>query len=192
MANRTETIKVRVTPGRKKEFERYLEMTGEFPSLSQLLRASATRHIREEEDGGSGDVDADEIADAMETALTDVHERLERIEQEVNRVDSAVQPDEEDIEDLADDIAVQLPLLDSGEEFRGTREVMEEREQEGMSELEFTREMSTVEFWSGFVDADMNRTRRAIARAVQWYPDVKWTYDEAMGERRYYRTSEVQ
>lgn len=194
MANRTETIKVRVTPERKQKFKNYIEDTGEYPSLSQLLRASANEKVEGRmagADNGSS-IDADEITNAVEIALGDVTERLDRIEQEIERVDTAVQPEEEDIDDLADDIAVQLPVMDDGSEFRRTNEIMEERHHSGMSDFEFTREMSTVEFWSDYVDADQNKTRRALSRAASWYPDVKWVYDEDMGERRYYRTSEAE
>ncbi|MFC7018563.1 MULTISPECIES: hypothetical protein [Haloarcula] len=191
MANRTETIKVRVTPERKEKFEKYIEDTGEFPSVSQLLRASANAHIHQD-DEQTTDIDPEQITSAIEIGLSDVHERLARIEQEVNRVDTAVQPNNEDVDDLADDIAMQLPVMDSSKELRDTNAIMEERAHSGMSDLEFTKEMSTIEFWADFVDADKNKTRRAINRATNWYPDVQWTYDENMGKRRYYRTSEAE
>jgi len=191
MANRTETIKVRVTPAKKEKFEKYIEDTGEFPSVSQLLRASANAHIQQD-DTQTTDIDPEQLTNAVEVGLSDVHERLARIEQEVNRVDTAVTPNEEDVDDLADDIAMQLPVMDSSEEFRDTNAIMEERAHSGMSDLDFTKEMSTIGFWSDFVDADENKTRRAITRAVNWYPDVQWMYDENMGKRRYYRTSEAE
>jgi|GEM_PF-5550227 len=191
MANRTETIKVRVTPDKKEKFEKYIEDTGEFPSVSQLLRVSANEHIKQD-DEQTPDIDAEQLTNAVEDGLSDVHERLARIEQEVNRVDTAVQPNKEDVDDLADDIAMQLPVMNSSEELRDTNAIMEERAHSGMSDLEFTKEMSTIEFWADFVDADENKTRRAITRAANWYPDVQWTYDESMGKRRYYRTSEAE
>jgi len=191
MANRTETIKVRVTPATKQKFKSYIEDTGEFPSVSQLLRASANAHI-EGDDQRTADIDVEQITNAVKIALGDVTERLDRIEHEVERVDTAVQPTEEDIDDLADDIAVELPVMDDSSEFRDTHEIMEERAQSGLSDFEFTREMSTVGFWADYVDADENKARRALSRAASWYPDVQWTYDDDMGERRYYRTSEAE
>jgi hypothetical protein len=137
-------------------------------------------------------IDAEAVTNAVEIALGDVTERLDRIEQEIERVDTAVQPDEEDIDDLADDIAVELPVMDDGSEFRDTNAIMEEREHSGMSNFEFTREMSTVGFWADYVDSDKNKTRRALSRASSWYPDVQWIHDDAMGKRRYYRTSEAE
>ncbi|WP_232686519.1 hypothetical protein [Halobacterium zhouii] len=193
MPNRTERIMVRMTPQRKEKFEAFLEETGEYPSLSQLLRASANEKVEGRmNDGETASIDAEEVTNAVEIAMGDVTERLDRIEQEVGRVDTAVQPDEEDIDDLADDIAVQLPVMDDGSEFRGMNEIMEERAHSGLSGLDFTREMSTVGFWADFVESDNNKTRRALTRAASWYPDVQWTYDESMNERRYYRTSEAQ
>ncbi|AHZ22861.1 hypothetical protein E6P09_02890 [Haloferax mediterranei ATCC 33500] len=192
MPNRTETIKVRVTPEKKAKFESYIEETGEFPSVSQLLRASANSHIDEQDNATPTEINTDQVTNAVEIALSDVTERLERIEHEIVRVDSAVQPQEEAVDDLADDIAVQLPVMDSGDEFREHQDVLRDATHGDLDGLDLTKEMSTVGFWSDFVDADKNKTRRAISRAVQWYPDVQWTYDEDLGERRYYRTSEVQ
>jgi len=191
MANRTETIKVRVTPATKQKFESYIEDTGEFPSVSQLLRASANAHI-EQDDQQRLDIDAEQITNAVEIALGDVTERLDRIEHEVERVDTAVQPNEEDIDDLADDIAVQLPVMDSGDEFRERVDVLRDAAWEDLDGIEYAREKSTVGAWSDYVNADKNKTRRALSRAASWYPDVQWTFDEDMEERRYYRTSEPQ
>jgi hypothetical protein len=185
---------VRMTPARKEKFEAYLEETGEYPSLSQLLRASANEKVEGRMNGGSetASIDAEEVTNAVEIALGDVTERLDRIEQEVERVDTAVQPDEEDIDDLADDIAVQLPVMDSGDEFRERNEVLREGTYGDLDGIEFTRAQSTVGSWSDYVDADKNKTRRALSRAASWYPDVQWMYDDEMGERRYYRTSEAE
>lgn len=191
MANRTETIKVRVTPQTKEKFEEFIENTGEFPSVSQLLRASANAYI-EQDDQQQADIDPEEITNAVEIALSDVTERLDRIEHEVGRVDTAVQPEEEDIDTLADDIAVQLPVMDDGSEFRERNDVLREATHGDLEGIEYAQEKSTVGAWSDYVDADKNKTRRALTRAASWYPDVKWVYDEEMGERRYYRTSEAE
>lgn len=192
MPNRTESVRIRITPESKRIFEEYLEESPDFSSLSRLFRVAAREYIHEEDTQAPTDIDPEQVTNAVETGLSEVHERLARIEQEVNRVDTAVQPNNEDVDDLADDIAMQLPVMDSSEELRGTNAIMEERAHSGMSDLQFTKEMSTIEFWADFVDADENKTRRAITRAANWYPDVQWTYDENMGKRRYYRTSEAE
>ncbi|MFD1646683.1 hypothetical protein [Haloarchaeobius litoreus] len=193
MPNRTERIMVRMTPRKKEKFEEYLEETGEYPSLSQLLRASANEKVEGRMRGGEGaSIDAEEVTNAVEIAIGDVTERLERIEQEVARVDTAVQPDEEDIDTLADDIAVQLPVMDSGDGFKPGNDVLREATHGDVDGIDYARDISTVGAWSDYVDADANKTRRALSRAASWYPDVKWVHDDDLGERRYFRISEAE
>lgn len=164
---------------------RELPRTGEFPSLSQLLRAAANKHI-EEDTTTTAEINPDQITDAVENALGDVTERLERIEDELAHIDTEV-GESEDVETMVQDIVAELPVMDDGAEFSDD---LTPGEQAGdASVLEFCKLSSTPSAWSDYVEEDVTKTRRALSRLIEWYPDVEYISDEERGVRRYYRPS---
>jgi hypothetical protein len=177
----------------------WLEETGAYPSVSMMFRALARERMEEtEEQEATASIDPEEITNAVNVAMSDVTERLERIEDGLAHIDTAVQH-EEDIEDLANDIVRELPVATDIKDLEPVYDIVQDRAHDDTIDYhEYARRVSTAAAWAKYLDADVNRVRRALARAVEWYPDVKYGHtpadednpDPMYGdERRYYRTS---
>jgi hypothetical protein len=208
MARRGERIEVRVTQEEKDEINEWLDETGQYGSMSRLMRSLALEHVRNDEEDDERDaVDAEAIQNAVEIAMSDVTERLERIEDGLAHVDVAAGgATEESIDNLADDLARALGVYPDGK-MPSLYSLIEEEVVEAEGDplessgdaLEVAQKRGTANAWATYLDADLNRVRRALARAVDWYPDVQYTFDNPSDDgrdsinpekRRYYRTTE--
>ncbi|WP_312910153.1 hypothetical protein [Natronosalvus caseinilyticus] len=180
MADRTETIGVRVTPAEREKFESHVEESDEFESLSRFLRIAAHRHIVTD-DQPEASIDSGEIVDAMEVALSDVSERLEELDNRLAEIDASVRSSDE-IQSLTHEIISNLPTED---------ELVDAMNMEPMSStsLEAARSLSTVGAWASYFEVPEDKTRRALARA-QEFPDVKYIEGD-YGYRRYYKTEDI-
>lgn len=200
MAERDERIEIRVTQEEKDELREWIDDTGQYGSMSRLLRSVTLQHIRTDGDteSESVEIDNENIQDAVEIALSPVTKRLERIENGLAQIDSTGGKEEE-IDDLAQDIAMELPVASSVDELPPLYTVYQESGyDENQDPLEFAKKASTATAWSGYVDADLNRVRRALVRATESFPDVEFgvsvpeddRYRVDGDPRRYYRVSE--
>jgi hypothetical protein len=95
------------------------------------------------------------------------------------------------------DIAAELPVVDDSDELPGMYEIMQRQDNGKFSTpIEDAQPTSTAGAWAGYVDADVDRVRRALVRAVDSFPDVKYDISnpdderyDVSDERRYYRVA---
>lgn len=183
MADRTELVQIKVTPDEKQKFQEYVESTNEFDSLSRMFRVLAHRHIETDGQERDATVDTEEIVDAVDIAVADVVERLERVEDKVAELDSSIRTDDE-IGQLTHEIVSNLPIYESDDQIPKPTEI----DQGGVEDLEMAQQLSTVDAWADYFEISVDKARRALARA-QEHPDVKYV-EGARGYRRYYKTTE--
>ncbi|MFC6719752.1 hypothetical protein ACFQHN_19535 [Natrialbaceae archaeon GCM10025896] len=157
-------------------FEDYLEETVEFQSLSQFFRTAARRHITTS-DEQEVSIDPEDIARAVEDALSGVYARLEKLDDQLAELDASVTSSDE-IQSLTHEIMAQLPSKE---------ELVDVTEMEPMApdSVESARQLSTVDAWASYFDVDVDKARRALARA-QEFPDVEFR-ESRFGTRRYYK-----
>lgn len=172
MPDRSETIGVRLTPAERDKFERYVEESNEFDSLSRFFRTIAHRYIAVEDEEPS--LDPEEVIDAVDTAVTPLEDRLERIEDHVLSIDSNVRDDDK-IDRLARDIYSSLPTHRDETELPDLDEVSQYG---NASDLALVQAISTPYMWAEYYDEDLQDVRRACARMLEYYPDVKFVEDE--------------
>lgn len=176
MAERSEMIKIRVTPEEKQQIKDYLEETGEFDGMSRFFRVLA--HERMNTDDDTTSIDPEEIIDAMEVALSDVTEHLTRLDDRLADVEQKVS-NEDEIDKLARELYDEIPVVESEDEMRDLKAVQRLEPEEEM------RILSTPEAWGEFFGVEVEEVRRALSRAQEYYPDLKF-YRTREGPRRYY------
>ncbi|KAB1197742.1 MULTISPECIES: hypothetical protein [Haloferax] len=201
MPNRSKTIKVRLTPDEKDEVEEYLEVTKETTSLSDFGRLALLRHIRTDDEDEAARIDPEQITDAVEVGLSDVHERLDRLESHIVAIDSNTNNDDE-IDKLARDIFTSLPTVTEASELPSLYEIGVTSAGDDYS---LAQSLSTPSAWANYYDVEVSVARRACARMLEYFSaDVEYEviegggdvpvegegYSESVGvaERRYYRT----
>ncbi|NIB98035.1 hypothetical protein [Halobacterium sp. R2-5] len=204
MANRTETIGVRVTEAEKQKFEQYAEEHNEFDSASRMLRVLAHRHINGEGDGVEASIETDELVDAMDVALSGVHERLDRMENHVVAIDSATDTDD-DVDKLAREIYAALPVYNDTDDLPGMEEVARALTSEQQSDHSQTQLISSPSVWANYFGADEAQVRKACMRMLDYFPDVEYVtssmggydievagepVDIRVSERRYFKTED--
>jgi len=177
MGDRTELIKVRVTPDQYEEITEYLEETEEFGSLSTFGQHVLVDYVRDGGDSTEQDVsiESEDIIDAVEMAMSPVSERLEKIENEMLEMQNMMQTDTE-VRELADQLYDKLV------------EVPADQTIEDLTPLQ-PDEAALVGSPEAFADEfgeDEGVVRRALDMADRLYPDVDYIVTE-VGERRYYR-----
>lgn len=177
MTDKSEMIRVRVTPDEKQEIQDYLNETGEFPSMSRMLRTLAKQHIRTDEDTAS--IDPDEIVDAVEIGLSDVTEYLQNMDDRLANVEQKVS-DEDEIDKLARELYDEIPVVKSEEEMRNLDSHVR------LGDADEAAIISTPDAWADFFDVDLPMIRRALARANDYYPDLHYYNIKEDGTRRYY------
>jgi len=178
MGDRTELIKVRVTPDHHDEITEYLEETEEFGSLSTLGQHVLVQYVRDDGDDSdqSVSIDSEDIIDAVDMGLSPVNERLEKIETELLEVQNLVQTDTE-VRDLADQLYDNLLQVPDDDQTIEDLTLLKPEE----AALVGTPEAFAEEFGE-----DEGTVRRALDMADKMYPNVDYIVTE-IGERRYYR-----
>lgn len=172
VTDRTEFVGVRLTPKEREEFENFLREEGEFNSMSRFLRVAAYRYIATSDEEAS--IDPEEIIDAVDSAVTPLSERLERVEDHVLSIDSNVTNDDK-IDRLARDIYSSLPTHTGKNELPDFNEI---GQFETPSDLALAQAISTPDIWAEYYDEDLADVRRACARMLEYYPDVKYVQDK--------------
>lgn len=175
MTDRTEFVGVRLTPEEREEFENFLREEGEFNSMSRFLRVAAYRYMAGADEESS--IDPEEIIDAVDSAVTPISDRLERIEDHVLSIDSNVS-DDDNIDRLARDIYSSLP---AHTDTNGLPDFGEIGQFESPSDLALAKSISTPDVWAQYYDEDLADTRRACARMLEYYPDVTYIEDTTGG-----------
>jgi len=181
MPNRTETIKTRVSAKEKEMIEEYLEKSGEFDSKSRLIRILLHRHITNNKQ--DVEIDTDEIKSVIDNSVGDLQTELNEISERIADIEHKVR-NSEDISELANDIYNQMLVLDDSidEEFE-TIQDFEKLASTPEEEAAFT---GSAKAFADLNGVNENTTRRALSRATDMYPDVKFV-TERNGMRRYYR-----
>jgi len=181
MPNRTETIKTRVSPKEKEMIEEYLEKSGEFDSKSRLIRILLHRHITNNKQ--DVEIDTDEIKSVIDNSVGDLQTELNEISERIADIEHKVR-NSEDISELANDIYNQMLVLDDSidEEFE-TIQDFEKLASTPEEEAAFT---GSAKAFADLNGVNENTTRRALSRANDMFPDVKFV-TERNGMRRYYR-----
>lgn len=181
MPNRTETIKTRVSPKEKEMIEEYLEKSGEFDSKSRLIRILLHRHITNNKQ--DVEIDTDEIKSVIDNSVGDLQTELNEISERIADIEHRVR-NSEDISELANDIYNQMLVLDDSidEEFE-TIQDFEKLASTPEEEAAFT---GSAKAFADLNGVNENTTRRALSRANDMFPDVKFV-TERNGMRRYYR-----
>lgn len=175
MTDRSEIVGVRLTPTEREKFEDFLREEDEFDSMSRFFRVAAHRHIATADEDGS--IDPEEIIDAVDSAVTPLSERLERVEDHVLSIDSNVTNDDK-IDRLARDIYSSLPTHSDDDELPDFEEVGEFKTP---SDLALVQAISTPDIWAQYYDEDLADVRRACARTLEYYPDVTYVQDKTGG-----------
>lgn len=202
MANRTETIGVRVTAKEKKKFDDYASEHNEFDSASRMMRVLAHRHISGE-DEEEVSIDQEDIVDSVEMALGPVVEQIEQMENLILSIDSHVSDDDE-IDRLAKDIYASLPVAKDEDELPGVFEIAR---MDFQSDFEKAQTLSTPETWAEYYEVSVSEARRALSRMMIQFPDaqaVKWEMGGRMpieesgeevsvgvSDHRYFKTEEM-
>lgn len=171
MSDRSETIGVRLTPEEREKFENFLEGSNEFDSISRFFRTIAHRYIETSDEDHS--LDPQEIIEAVDTAVTPLEERLERVEDHVVSIDSNVRNDDK-IDRLARDIYSSLP---THRDETGLPDFDEIDQYANASDLAIAQAISTPYMWSEYYNEDLADVRRACARMQEYYPDAKFAKD---------------
>jgi hypothetical protein len=177
---RTKTIKIRVTPGDKEEFEKHIEETRESSSLSAWFRWLG--HNRIESDDNTASIDPEQVTNAVEIGVSDLTERVEELAGEIALLENQVKPTSE-IEDLAHELLDKLPVHPDGELTPIEDITM------GLHSLEGVQQTTTTGAWSVYLD----EPEPTVRRALEWLsdlPEVKST-EGFSGNTRWYRTQEV-
>lgn len=195
MGDRTKTIKIRVTPDEKREYEEYIEETGEAPSASSWFRTLANERVSAD-DEATADIDLESLTEAMEVALSDVHEQMETMANRMASLESNVHNDD-DIDKLAREIYSHLPVMESPDEFPDP--FLEVDINLADRDLEEAQKISTPSAWAKWFDKSEADIRRACARMLEYYPDARYfheKFEDASGvveapARRYYKTEEI-
>lgn len=175
MTDRSETIGIRVTPEERDKFERFLDDSDEFDSLSRFFRTIAHRHIATSDETQS--VDPEEIIDAVDSAIRPLSDKLERVEDHVTSIDSNVRDDDK-IDRLARDIYSSLPEHRSGDELPNANQI---EQYNNASDLAIAQAISTPYLWAQYYDEDHADARRACARMLEYYPDVEYVSQNISG-----------
>ena len=175
MTDRSEIVGVRLTPEEREKFEDFLRGEDEFDSMSRFFRVAAHRHIATNDEDAT--IDPEEIIDAVDSAVTPLSERLERVEDHVLSIDSNVTNDDK-IDRLARDIYSSLPAQSGTNELPDFDEI---GQFEAPSDLALAQAISTPDIWAQYYDEELADVRRACARMLEYYPDVKYVQDKTGG-----------
>ncbi|WP_435099935.1 hypothetical protein [Halorubrum sp. N11] len=173
MTDRSETVGVRLTPAEREKFEDFLREEDEFDSISRFFRVAAHRHIATANEDVS--IDPEEIIDAVDSAVTPISERLERVEDHVLSIDSSVTNDDK-IDLLAQDLYSSLPTHSKAD---GLPDFDKIEEFDTPSDLALAQGISTPEIWAEYYDEELADVRRACARMLEYYPEVNYIQDTA-------------
>ncbi|UPW01706.1 hypothetical protein M0R88_06285 [Halorussus gelatinilyticus] len=171
MTDRSEIVGIRLTPEEREEFDEFIREENEFDSLSRLFRVTAYRYMNSGDEEAT--VDQDEIIRAVDTSVTPLEERLDRIEEHVLSIDSSVTNDDK-IDRLARDLYSSLPVHSTGNDLPDFDEV---GQFDTPSDLALAQAISTPEVWAQYFDEDLADVRRACARMLEYYPDVGFVED---------------
>jgi len=182
MANRTETIKTRVTEKEKKMIDNYLNESGNFNSKSRLIRVLLHNHIKGDNQQDVN-IDTDEIKSVIDESVGGLQKELNEISDRIADIEHKVR-NSEDISELANDIYNQMLVLDDSinEEF----ETIQDFEKLASTPEEEAALTGSAKAFADLNGVNENTTRRALSRATDMYPDVKFI-TEKNGMRRYYR-----
>lgn len=173
--DRTERIEIRLTPDEKQEIDEYLDEEKMYTDRSQMFRSLAKREIRGED---TTSIDIQEIVNGVEIAFSDLTESVEQINDRLADVEQQLERSD-DIDALARDLYKAIIEVRSEEEMRQLEPVIRMPDEEA-------KIVSTPQIWAEYLDEDIVDVRRALGRALEYYPDLKYLTTED-GHRRYYR-----
>lgn len=197
MANRTETLKIRVTPEEKEDIIEYMEESQEAATISDFGRLVLRRYISDSDEEAT--IDTEEIIDAMDIALSDVHERLEKLDDHILAIEGRTSKEDE-IDKLARNIYSALPVCETEDDLASMADVAR---LEDADDFTLAQMLSTPNAWAQYYGIDETMARRACATMLEYYPDAHFVREEMGGthmdfgdrigevrisERRYYKT----
>ena len=171
MTQRSEVVGIRLTPEEREEFEEFIRETNEFDSLSRFFRVTAYRYMNTEDVEAT--VDQDEIIRAVDSSVTPIVERLDRVEEHVLSIDSNVTEDDR-VDRLARDLYTSLPTHSSKS---GLPDFDEVGQFDTPSDLALVQAISTPQMWAQYFEENLADVRRACARMLEYYPDVEFVED---------------
>lgn len=171
MTERSEIVGVRLTPKERERFEEFVQDNEKVNGLSQLFRIAAYQYIDTDEQEAS--IDPEEIITAVDSAITPIEERLDKVEEHVLSIDSNVTNDDK-IDRLARDIYSVLPEHATESELPGLNDG---DQLEVESDLAAVQAISIPETWADYFEENLDDVRRACARMLEYYPDVKFVED---------------
>jgi len=170
MPNRTEAIKTRVTENEKDMIDNYLKESGEFDSQSRLIRVLLHRHIKGDNKQDM-EIDSDEIKSAVEDGVNSLEIQLNEMSDRIADVEQTVKTSD-DISKLANDIYNQMLVLDDA--IDAEFESIQDFEKLGSTHEEEAALTGSAKAFSDLFGEDENTIRRALARANDMFPDVKY------------------
>jgi len=182
MGDRTELIKVRVTPDQHEEIKDYLDETEEWGSLSTFGQHVLVDYVRNGGDDGDESrdepvsIDTSDIMDAVEMGMSPINERLEQIERNMREMHEILHNDPE-VRELADQLYENLIEVPDGQTIEDLSPIHPDD-----AFLIGTPEALGNEFGE-----DAGTIRRGLDLAEKLYPDIEYIVDDH-GERRYYRS----
>lgn len=208
MTRRSERVTVKLTPQRKERWEEYAESESDYENLSDLVRLAVQKEMtgaldREAVEELDISMNTESLKQTVETAMGDITTDLESIQTDIAEIQNEIKHND-DVQQLADDLAGQLPRTNSPDEFfdrhypanPNTRDLPEFDQETGIEKREIALQWSTPEAWAAYLNESVGEVRRALERAREYYPDVQvfehtWntTSSEPTGDlagRRYY------
>lgn len=176
-------VGVRVSSHEKKKFEEFLETEEgqRHNSIADMMRTTAHNEIN---NAGESELNADEIINAVEIALSDVTEELDSLNTQMTVIKDSIS-DDKDIQELAAEIYEYLPKhdidpFDFGIEHWDPDLQQEEYELGIPDESNFSvnssedlKEWPTVDAFAEYLDEPRADVQRALSWAKEYYPDVK-------------------
>jgi len=179
---RDNRITLRVSTAEKVQIEEWVEQDPDFETKSEFLRAAARDYAGDSETS----IDPDQIVEAVDIAISPVHEDLEEIKNRIASVEAAATEPDDEVTRLAEQLAAELPVHPDGNLPDLAHEVPEDIS-EGSARA--ARILSNPTAWAAYFETEAADVRAALSLAQRWYPEV--TFQQVKGTRRWYKTRDL-
>jgi len=191
---RQKSVMVRVTEATKNEWENHVDdPETRWDDLSDLVRGSVSyelngTHVKQEVqdalDEHGGEIDQDELVDAVDTALNNTEQNLNRVEDNLADLNEQLRTSEA-ITDLAQDLKsnwlLSLPANMASVDVGSNPDV-----QDMLSDEANARRAGSAPAYADVTGHSEQMIRRALRRAEKLYPSVKSVIDPSTAQKRYY------
>lgn len=184
--NRSEVIKIRVTPSELETINEFVEEDGRVSNRSDYFRIAARQFRNDDMQSGGGGASIDQIqtviSDVLEQELDEVTDRLAEVEDRIEAMESG-RIALEDEEELAIQVAESLPLVDQPKKILPGFLIGGRDPDQVPAETLPTIQDVADEFGTPYPIA-----KEALEQAEEWFPQVDCRNFDT---DRWFRTGEV-